>query len=300
MAKVIESIPGSSSSVRVPITKNCIKCGKTYHQGDFFPNRSWKDQLNRDIWCKTCFASCVTKEQMKEYFWVNNRGWDEKMWESAMTKAEKSALNNTTFQKMGPERKQAVLERLACQKIPTLMNTPIYYKYVDNNDIPYHDSKEANSPNEEKEEDPNTRVYSKEFNGYFNKTELEYLESYYQRLEEDFSFDTENLRDYARKVCKASLQADKAQDDFRAGRCDYSVVKDASALFDTLSKSANFAACKRKPGDNGGIGSWSELTYKLETSGHPCTRKIEWEEDDVDRTINEYRYIVEALQLDMI
>lgn len=67
-----------------------------------------------------------------------------------------------------------------------------------------------------------------------------------------------------------------------------------------LSKSANFAACKRKPGEGGGMGSWSELTYKLETSGYPCTRKIEWEKDDVDRTIMEFRHIIDALGLDMV
>ena len=48
------------------------------------------------------------------------------------------------------------------------------------------------------------------------------------------------------------------------------------------------------------MGSWSGLTYKLETSGYPCTRKIEWEKDDVDRTIMEFRHIIDALGLDMV
>lgn len=143
-------------------------------------------------------------------------------------------------------------------------------------------------------------MYSEAFNGYFKPHELTYLESYYKSLEEDFDLDTENLRDYARKLAKASMQADKAQDDYAAGRCDFSVVKDALAQFDMLSKSANFAACKRKPGDTSGMSSWSELTFKLETSGHPCTRKIEWEKDDVDRTIAEFKYIIEALGLDTV
>ena len=96
------------------------------------------------------------------------------------------------------------------------------------------------------------------------------------------------------------MLADTAQDNYAAGRCDFSVVKDALAQFDMLSKSANFAACKRKPGETSGMGSWSELTYKLETTGHPCTRKIKWEPDDVDRTIQEFKYIVEALGLDTV
>ena len=44
-------------------------------------------------------------------------------------------------------------------------------------------------------------------------------------------------------------------------------------------------------------GSWSEISFYLETNGHPMTRKIEWEKDDVDRTIDEFRYIVESLDL---
>jgi hypothetical protein len=36
----------------------------------------------------------------------------------------------------------------------------------------------------------------------------------------------------------------------------------------------------------------------LETTGHPCTRKIEWPKDSVDEVIEEYRHIVEALELD--
>lgn len=162
----------------------------------------------------------------------------------------------------------------------------------------YQEAKEQGLIIEEK--DPNVKVYSEVFNGYFKPDEVKYLETYYTNLENDFNLDTENLRDYARKLAKASMLADKAQDNYAAGRCDLSVVKDALAQFDMLSKSANFAACKRRPGENGGMGSWAELTYKLETSGHPCTRKIEWEKDDVDRTIAEFKYLVEALGLDTI
>ena len=175
-----------------------------------------------------------------------------------------------------------------------------YYKYIDptknSKSLSYQEAKENGEIL--LKEDPNAKVYSEAFNGFFKPAELKYLETYYSSLENDFDLDTENLRDYARKLSKASLLADKAQDDYAAGKCDFSVVKDALAQFDMLSKSANFAACKRKPGDNGGMGSWAELTYKLETSGRPCTRKIEWDPDDVDRTINEFRYIVESLGLD--
>lgn len=94
--------------------------------------------------------------------------------------------------------------------------------------------------------DPNARTWSNEWGGNFTPRELESLNDSYARLEQDFSFNDSSMQDYARKVCRASMQVNKAMDDFAAGRCDYAAVKDAVAVFDMLSKSANFAACKRK------------------------------------------------------
>ena len=161
-------------------------------------------------------------------------------------------------------------------------------------------SQEAGHVTEDKPDtpDPNVKTYSEEFSGYFKPDELKYLEEYYRQLENDFELSDVNLRDTAKKLAKASLQADRVQDRYMSGQATLQDVKDAVTLFDLLSKSGNFSASKRKPGDKGGIGSWSELTYQLETTGHPCTRKIEWPKDDVDRTIEEFRYIVQSLGLD--
>lgn len=65
-----------------------------------------------------------------------------------------------------------------------------------------------------------------------------------------------------------------------------------------LSKSSNFAACRRKPGDASGITCWAETALKLEQTGHTMQTKIEWPEDDVDKCISELRHIVAALGLD--
>ena len=297
MAIVTESKSRKATPSRKQ-TKLCLKCGRVKPLTDYYINKDWEEQLGKDIWCKDCFTRCTTKDEIREYFWENHREWDERIWESALKKATALAANNTTYQKTTDERRKLILDRLTCQQIPTVMQSR--YKYIDptkdGKSLTYLEAKENGTILVD--EDPNAKVYSEAFNGYFKPAELRYLETYYTSLENDFDLDTENLRDYARKLSKASLLADKAQDDYAAGRCDFSVVKDALAQFDMLSKSANFAACKRKPGDNGGMGSWAELTYKLETSGHPCTRKIQWAKDDVDRTISEFRYIVEALGLD--
>lgn len=281
-------------------TKLCLHCGKVKEITDYYPNRDWSEQLGKDIWCKGCVNRCTTRDEIREYFWENNREWNERIWDAAEKKASALASKNVTYQKSSEERRKVMLERLTCQQIPTCMQ--LQYKFVDNKKdgkaLSYAEAKENGTIVDKV--DPNIKVYSEAFNGFFKPDELRYLETYYASLEQDFDLDTENLRDYARKLAKASMMADKAQDDYAAGKCDFSVVKDALAQFDMLSKSANFAACKRKPGDSAGMGSWSELTYKLETSGHPCTRKIQWEQDDVDRTIQEFKYIIEALGLDTV
>lgn len=297
MAGTIESKPRRPA--KRP-TKLCLRCGRVKELNDYYSNRDWEEQLGKDVWCKECVNRCTEKDEIREYFWENHREWNERIWELAKKKAESLAAQNTTYQKASEERRQLILDRLTCQQVPAVMSP--HYKYYDptkdGKAVSYQEAKSNGTIIQE--EDANVKVYSEDFNGYFKPAELRYLETYYQSLENDFDLDTENLRDYARKLSKASLLADKAQDDYAAGRCDFGVVKDALAQFDMLSKSANFAACKRKPGEAGGMGSWAELTYKLETSGHPCTRKIEWEPDDVDRTIMEFKHIVEALGLDTI
>lgn len=290
--------PSATKSVKK--TKLCLHCGRVKPLTDYYVNKDWDEQLGKDVWCKDCVNRCTTKDEIREYFWENHREWNERIWDMAEKKAEALAANNITYQRTTEERRRLILERLTCQQVPVYMQTQ--YKYVNNGEdgktISYAEAKQNGHIVEE--QDPNVKVFSPEFNGYFKPYELQYLESYYSSLDADFDLDTENLRDYARKLSKASLMADKAQDDYSSGRCDYAVVKDALSQFDMLSKSANFAACKRKPEDNNGLSSWSEITMRCETTGHPCVRKVEWPQDDVDRTIEEFRYIVESLGLDTV
>lgn len=299
MLDTVESKARKSKALPKP-ERVCIKCGRTRELSDgFYVNRDWEEQLGKDIWCKECAGKCTNKEDIKEYFWENHREWDERIWQGAVKKAEKMLINNAMYQKSGDDRRKLILDRLAAQQVPTVMSP--FYKYVDNSKsgaLSYSDAKAKGQINDEPDEDE--KVYDEFFNGYFTKRDLEYLKTYYAKLEEDFTFDNENLRDYAKKCARASLQADKAQDNYAAGRCSFADVKDALAQFDMLSKSANFAACKRKAGDASGLTSFSELTYKLETTGHTMQRQIKWPEDDVDRVINHLRHLATAMNFDSI
>ena len=287
-------------NVKPPETKICFKCKQKRRIAEFYSNKDWIQQLGRDIWCKECVSKCTTKDKLREYFWENHREWSERLWESSWKKAEIEASTNTVFQSTTEERRQRILEQLTCQEVVKKMQT--VYRYVENtgdiHTLNYQEAKENGQIIEEKKD--NVKTYSKEFGGYFKPDEIEYLQDYYRGLEEDFNLSDTNLKDIAKKLAKASLQADKVQDKYMSGQAPLADVKDAMTLFDLLSKSGNFAACKRKPEEKGELGSWAEITYQLETTGHTCTRQIEWPKDDVDRTIDEYSHIITSLGLDSV
>lgn len=288
-------------------TRLCLHCNQTKPLSNYFSNRDWVENGKKDVWCKACIAKIRTKDELRRYFWENNRQWKENVWENAIEKAKIEAAKSTVYQKSNEDRRQVLLESVACSIMPELFRLTQNYKYEDHKNDPntnnYDQAKESGKIIEldavKAKQDKNLKTYNEFFNGEFKPSELEYLEKFYQGLEQDFNLSDTALRDTAKKVAKASLLADKTQNDYMAGRCSLQDVKDANAVLDLLMKTGNFAACKRKPEDKGGMGSWGELSLYLETHGHPMTRKIEWSKDDVDRTIDEYRYIIEAIGLDV-
>ena len=297
-------MPVKSSKVRnaaPPATKICSKCKQTKLLKDYYSNKDWVEQLGKDCWCKDCAQRSSNKDELRQYFWENNREWIEKLWTSARKKAELELNANKTYQNAFPDTKKGILDRKTCENV--LKSMQLNYKFVDHtNDIhvqTYQDAKKDGQVLDEnpEEKDPDVKTYSEEFGGFFKRDELKYLEDYYRQLENDFELSDVNLRDTAKKLAKASLQADRVQDRYMSGQATLQDVKDAMTLFDLLSKSGNFSASKRKPGEKGGLGSWAEISYYLESNGYTMQRKIEWPKDDVDKTIEEFRYLVEALDL---
>ena len=102
--------------------------------------------------------------------------------------------------------------------------------------------------------------------------------------------DNVSMRDYARKVVKASMNADIAEDRMRKGQITASEYKEAQRIFDDLSKSSNFAACRRKPGESSGLGSLGEIIMRLEISGGLKENGFTFPEDDVDKIIRDFRH----------
>lgn len=287
----------------VPTTKMCTCCHQVRTLSDFYSNRDWTEQLGKDVWCKSCAGKAKNKDEMRRYFWENNREFSDRLWDNAYRKAEQAASKNSVYLKTTEERRADILNRLTCQNVLKAMQ--LSYKFVDHSKDPnvnsYEEAKEAGQVIDSSESpatDPNVKTYSSEFNGNFKPSELEFLEAYYEGLENDFDLTDISMRDNAKKLAKASLMVDKVQNEYMSGMCDFSVVKGAVDQFDLLMKTGNFAACKRKPGEKTGLNSWAEASMYCETHGHPCINQVEWEKDSVDIAIEHLGYIIESMRDD--
>lgn len=277
--------------------KYCLRCGKTRQGNEFLTNKGWAQQKCIDLWCKSCLQKCNTKDEFMEYFWQNHREWSQQLWIQSKREAALKAGTNKVFISASDEKRQQILQKIAISQAIKSMNKVAYYKYFDNKGLTYQQAKRQGLI---ADEDPKEKKqWSDEWCGNFTKRQISWLNDYYNRLSQDgkLQFDA-TTDDYAHKIAKASLMNNKAEMDFASGRCDFSVVKDTASIFDLYNKSANFAACKRKSDSDTKQLSVGQIVLYLNQHGHPCTKKIEFEEDDVDKCINELRHIVTAVGFD--
>lgn len=126
--------------------------------------------------------------------------------------------------------------------------------------------------------------YSKEWRGEYTIDDIEYLDNYYAGLQRDYNIITENHKDYARKIAKASMQMDKAFDDViknvPGADARYKAAREA---FDSLCKSAKFSESTRSVNDVG-ASSFSKIASMVESHNWiPEHKPVE--KDEVDKII---------------
>ena len=291
---------------KVIASKLCVYCSKVKPLNDFYGNKGWAAQSFHDAWCKECAVKyCTDKDTLREYCYYNNRMWSEEMYESAVKKARYSLANDPVYldSSLPDERRKLAEARAITRSFFSVMNLGNQYTYIANVGeggapagasfaVPAARIKDAGSEEEQ--------VFSREWNGMYTQRELDYLNDYYARLEEGFVLDNQNIMDYARKAAKASLDADIKYNRMRQGLASVAEWEKAQAIFDNLSKSANFAACKRKPGDMAGLGSLGAIVAKIEMSGELDTPMVEFPPDDIDKIIADFRHTVTAVGLEQV
>ena len=137
-------------------------------------------------------------------------------------------------------------------------------------------------------------IYDDKWMGKYSQKDIDYLNSYYAGLERDYKIITENHRDYARKIAKASLQMDKAFDDMINGiEGADAKYKNAREAFDTLSKSAKFSESTRSVNDVG-ISSFSKVAAMVEAHNWIPEHKP-LKKDTIDEMIDYLSTITKSL-----
>lgn len=137
-------------------------------------------------------------------------------------------------------------------------------------------------------------IYDDKWMGKYSRKDIDYLNSYYAGLERDYKIITENHRDYARKIAKASLQMDKAFDEMINGVEGADArYKNAREAFDTLSKSAKFSESTRSVNDVG-ISSFSKVAAMVEAHNWIPEHKP-LKKDTIDEMIDYLSTITKSL-----
>lgn len=137
-------------------------------------------------------------------------------------------------------------------------------------------------------------IYDDKWMGKYTQKDINYLNKYYAGLERDYKIITENHRDYARKIAKASLQMDKAFDEMINGVDGADArYKNAREAFDTLSKSAKFSESTRSVNDVG-ISSFSKVAAMVEAHNWIPEHKP-LKKDTIDEMIDYLSTITKSL-----
>ena len=283
---------------KVP-SKLCVRCGKVLPLTDFYPNKLWKAQRGRDAWCRECAAKyCKDKETLMEYCNDNNRLWKDTFWDSANKKAQYILATDPDFlsSSVSKKRKEELEGKTTCRQFFSMMNLGPFYTFVDRVGGDGTFVIQAKEPIVE--EDGSQQKYNRKWAGNYTDEQIEILEEKYSQYEEDFVLDNVNIRDYARKVCKASLNADIAEDKMRRGMISVGEYKETQKIFDDLSKSSNFAACRRKPGEASGMGSLGEIIVRLEVDGKLNKNGFHFPPDDIDKIITDLKHTFKAVGIE--
>lgn len=276
-------------------SKLCLRCNRILPLEKFPKNKLWEEQLYHDVWCRDCAKRlCKDKEDLKNYCYENNRKWEDRFWGSALKRAQASLNTKPEYLAAAAGEREKKMNAAACSAfIDGMMNLKPFYYYE-----PHDFFARVRTPENPNGGEPEKPTYSEEWRGYYTSEEIKTLDAIYHQYEVDFVLDNVNIRDYAHKVAKASFNADVAEDRMRRGIGTASAYKEMQKIFDDMSKSSNFAACRRKAGDGSGFGSLGEVIYRLEMDGKLEENGFTFPEDDVDKIIGDFRHTLMSVGLD--
>lgn len=255
--------------VRMNKEKKCSKCQLIKKQLDYFKSYSPLDTDERIRICKKCLKDMVdinNVDTVKDMLRMVDKPFVAHLWESAKNKND---VIGEYFK---------------------LINAPAF-RHSNWNDsileLEQQEIKETYDTNE-------LKSYSSKWMGDYTDTEIQYLEGYLNGLHKDFKIVTENHKDYAKKIAKASLHMDTCFRDVLNGTSGADKkYKDAKDVFDTLSKSAQFSESQRGQNEVG-LGCFGRVFEMVEAKIF-IPEHIPLEKDDIDNILDDFSHISKSL-----
>lgn len=248
--------------------KECIKCGNQKLLSEFIKGL---DIDGKCFVCDKCRKSMSRSlNGLKKYLTLSKRNFSPSLWNLCMNKTEEKY-----------KEKLKTMEQEDAEKLLTEKSISLYFSKM--NLQGSFDDREI----EEIEEDIDNRPIPKNLIFKWGKID-KYSFLDYQRLEDfekdmikDFRIETASHKDYLKKICKISLQMDKALDINNISDFDK-----LSKQYDALMKSAKFTAVQRSAADDsGGLNTFSDFFRLIEEEGFIPVYPKE-NRDIVDKTIS--------------
>lgn len=272
------------------MTCNC--CGKEKKFEDYYSSPShFMKYTGKLTVCKICIWSYVEPtvkdnyniEVVKDVLRMIDKPFIQDLWDVSINEAESRNTKNNYF--------KLYMKNIAMPQNISLTWKDSNFDTTNNSmiEVEKNISKINNDFN-----DKENKSYNKKWMGEYSPSEIEYLEGYINGLHKDFKIVTENHKDYAKKIAKASLHMDNCFRDVLEGISGADKkYKDAKDVFDTLSKSAQFSESQRGQNEVG-LGCFGRVFELVETKTF-IPEHIRTEQDDIDKMLNDFSHILKSL-----
>lgn len=234
--------------------------------------------------------------------------WDERIWISAEKRAQYALSTNREYlsSKSSRERKEYIEQEAIGNACLMVMNLTTYYRYSENisDDGLYSewnpDSEDGTlqpSPDSDGSELSTAKVYSREWNGYYTKQDLVFLDGYYDQLQTDFPLDDIVMQDSGRKVAKAALADDKTYNAMLENKGTVADWQKAHDVYEKVLASTNFSASQRKDKSGGVMKALGTIIAAVEIKRDiaEIMRQQKFPEDDVDRVLHDFQHTGAAI-----
>lgn len=265
----------------------CSACGKLNKQEDYYSSLShFMRYFGKVHTCKKCVWEYVEPtaknqydmEKVKKALRMIDKPFIKDLWEASIEET-KSKTNSWTYFK-------TYMKNIALPQNINLSWDDSEFNSTNNNITHDENSNDFN--------DKENKYYNKKWMGEYSPSEIEYLEGYINGLHKDFKIVTENHKDYAKKIAKASLHMDNCFRDVLEGVSGADKrYKDAKDVFDTLSKSAQFSESQRGQNEVG-LGCFGRVFELVENKTY-IPQHTPLNKDDIDKILDDFSHISKSL-----